>query len=82
MINWIKSRIGERTSWDGGVMIAMGLVALFATGFIKIAAVVAIVYGIWTIWKAEQYVGYLDSTIIFKHSTTYFTIGNGIFRMG
>tara|TARA_B100001248_G_C27288192_1_gene411117 strand:- start:30 stop:191 length:162 start_codon:yes stop_codon:yes gene_type:complete len=53
MINWIKSRIGERTSWDGGVMIAMGLIALFATGFIKIAAVAAIVYGIWTIWKAE-----------------------------
>ena len=53
MMNWIKSRIGERTSWDGGVMIAMGLIALFATGFIKIAAVVAIVYGIWTIWKAE-----------------------------
>ena len=52
-MNWIKSRIGERTSWDGGVMIAMGLVALFATGFIKIAAVFAIVYGIWTIWKAE-----------------------------
>ena len=35
MINWIKSRIGERTSWDGGAMIVMGLIALFATNFIK-----------------------------------------------
>ena len=43
----------ERTTWDGGVMIAMGLIALFATGLIKIAAVAAIIYGAWTIWKAE-----------------------------
>tara|TARA_Y100000385_G_C12542570_1_gene404429 strand:+ start:230 stop:391 length:162 start_codon:yes stop_codon:yes gene_type:complete len=53
MIDWIKSRIGERTTWDGGVMIAVGLIAFFATGFIKIAAVAAIAYGAWTIWKAE-----------------------------
>ena len=31
MMDWIKSRIGERTSWDGGVLIVMGLIALFAT---------------------------------------------------
>ena len=53
MMNWIKSRLVERTTWDGGVMIAMGLIAFFATGFIKIAAVAAIAYGAWTIWKAE-----------------------------
>ena len=53
MMDWIKSRISERTTWDGGVMIAIGLIAFFATGFIKIAAVAAIAYGAWTIWKAE-----------------------------
>ena len=53
MMDWIKSRMEERTTWDGGVMIAVGLIALFATGFIKIAAVAAIAYGAWTIWKAE-----------------------------
>ena len=53
MMDWIKSRMEERTTWDGGVMIAMGLIAFFATGFIKIAAVAAIAYGAWTIWKAE-----------------------------
>ena len=52
-MGWIKSRIGERTSWDGGVLIAIGLIALFATNFIKIAAIAAIAYGAWTIWKAE-----------------------------
>ena len=24
MLNWIKGRIGERTSWDGAVCIALG----------------------------------------------------------
>ena len=52
-MNWVKERIGERTTWDGGVMIAMGLIALFATSFIKLAAIAAIAYGAWTIWKAE-----------------------------
>ena len=52
-MGWIKSRISERTSWDGGVLIAMGLIALFATSFIKIAAVGAILWGAWTIWKGE-----------------------------
>ena len=32
MINWIKDRLGERTSWDGGVLIAMGIVALMFQG--------------------------------------------------
>ena len=29
MINWIKTRMKERTSWDGGVLIALGLMILF-----------------------------------------------------
>jgi hypothetical protein len=45
--------MNERTTWDGGVLVAMGLIALFATNLIKIAAIAAIAYGAWTIWKAE-----------------------------
>ena len=29
MINWIKDRISERTSWDGGALVAVGVVGLF-----------------------------------------------------
>ena len=29
MVNWIKGRVMERTSWDGGALIAVGLVVLF-----------------------------------------------------
>ena len=50
---WIKSRLDERTSWDGAVLIAVGLVILIAGPFAKLAAYAAIAYGAWTIWKAE-----------------------------
>jgi len=53
MIGWIKSRVGERTSWDGVVCIALGLMILFAAPLAKIAAGIAIAWGLWTIWKAE-----------------------------
>jgi len=51
--NWIKSRIEERTSLDGAVLIGVGLVILIAGPFAKLAAYAAIAYGAWTIWKAE-----------------------------
>ena len=53
MINWIKNRISERTTWDGAVCIALGLLVLFLTPLAKIAAGVAIAWGLWTIWKGE-----------------------------
>jgi len=50
---WINSRIEERTSWDGAVLIAVGLVILIAGPFAKLAAYGAIAYGAWTIYKSE-----------------------------
>jgi hypothetical protein len=50
---WINSRIEERTSWDGAVLIAVGLVILIAGPFAKLAAYIAIGYGAWTIYKSE-----------------------------
>ena len=50
---WINSRIEERTSWDGAVLVAVGLVVLIAGPFAKLAAYGAIAYGAWTIWKSE-----------------------------
>ena len=53
MVNWIKKRMKERTSWDGAVWIGLGLMILFLTQIAKIAAGLAIAYGVWTIWKSE-----------------------------
>ena len=54
MIKWIKSRTKERTSWDGAVCIALGLMILFIAPLAKIAAGIAIAWGAWTIWKKED----------------------------
>tara|TARA_Y200000002_G_scaffold308946_1_gene265310 strand:+ start:666 stop:830 length:165 start_codon:yes stop_codon:yes gene_type:complete len=50
---WIDDRKKERTSWDGAVLIIMGLLVLFLSPLAKIAAGIAIAYGAWTIWKSE-----------------------------
>ena len=54
MINWIKNREMERTSWDGGAMIAVGLVVLFLGPFAKYAAMAAIAWGAVTMFKSED----------------------------
>ena len=54
MVDWIKNRVMERTSWDGGALIAVGLIVLFLGPFVKWAAYAAILWGIWTIWKKED----------------------------
>ena len=50
---WFKNRAKERTSWDGAVCVALGVLVLFLSPLAKIAAGAAILYGAWTIWKAE-----------------------------
>ena len=54
MVNWIKNRVMERTSWDGGAMIAVGLVVLFLGPFAKYAAMAAIAWGVLTMLKSEK----------------------------
>jgi|TARA_Y100000389_G_scaffold73831_1_gene70467 hypothetical protein len=51
--NWILTRKDERTSWDGALLVLIGVLILFGTPFVKLAAWVAIFYGGWTIWKSE-----------------------------
>lgn len=50
---WITSRLDERTSWDGAMLVAVGVIILIAGPFAKLAAYVAIAYGAWTIYKSE-----------------------------
>ena len=52
-MGWIKDRIKERTTWDGGALIAVGLVVLLLGPFAKLAAMAAIAWGIITLIKSE-----------------------------
>ena len=54
MIDFIKARLAERTSWDGAVIIAMCVMVLCFGGLAKMAAWVGLAYGAWTCYKAEQ----------------------------
>jgi len=51
---FITSRLEERTSLDGAILIALGVLILIAGPFAKIAAYGAIAYGAWTIYKREK----------------------------
>ena len=48
--NWITKRIKERTSLDGAVLIALGLMILFLAPLAKIAAGLAIAYGAYGLY--------------------------------
>jgi hypothetical protein len=50
-MGWIKSRLLERTSYDGAVLIAGGIMMLIAP--ISLVAYGMIAWGLFTIWKSE-----------------------------
>lgn len=51
---WALARIKERTTWDGVVLMAAGVVYLVFEPIASIVAYGAIGYGAWTLWKKEK----------------------------
>lgn len=49
MINWIKDRFAERSSWGGGAIIVVSAATLIASPLIKYIAIAGVVYGIYAI---------------------------------
>ena len=54
MTDWIKERLVERTSLDGAMLIAVGVIVLLLGPLAKWAAYAAIVWGAWTILTKED----------------------------
>lgn len=54
MKKWLKARSKERTTFDGFVLIMLGLVVLVLGPFAKIAAWCAIAYGVITTVLKEK----------------------------
>ena len=50
----IKKLLGERTSLDGTVLIAVGVVCVLFAPLVKWAAYAAIAYGAWTLLTKEK----------------------------
>lgn len=51
--NWLLARWAERTTWDGTVIIGLGVIALLFSQLMPFAAYAAIAYGAWTLLKGE-----------------------------
>ena len=51
--DWILARFSERTSWDGGVIIAISLSLLLLGDLVWWGAWLALAYGIYTLVKSE-----------------------------
>lgn len=64
---WINTRLEERTSWDGAVLIAAGIAFLIFKPIASLVAYGAIAYGIWTLFKSEQTMIHHISSRDIKH---------------
>ena len=53
-MDYVKKIIGERTSLDGTVLIAVGVVCVLFAPLVKWAAYAAIAYGAWTLVMKEK----------------------------
>ena len=51
--SWMADRFTERTSWDGAMLILLGVLVLIAKPIAGLLAYAAIAYGAWTIYKSE-----------------------------
>lgn len=54
VLDWVKIRINERTTWDGVTIIIISVIALIATPLIKYAGWIGLGYGAWTLWKRDK----------------------------
>jgi hypothetical protein len=54
MMEWVKARLEERTTWDGAVLIGAGVAFLIFKPIAGLIAYGAIAYGAWTLYKEEK----------------------------
>lgn len=53
MIEWIKDRLTERTSWDGIVLLGIGASVVFLGPIADLLAYGMMAYGAFTLLKGE-----------------------------
>jgi len=51
---WILDRLKERTTWDGQVLIGVGVGILLVKSLLPIIAWVSIIYGVYTLVTPEE----------------------------
>lgn len=51
---WVKKRLGERTTWDGTVIVAVCGSYIIFDSIITVGAYAGIIYGLWTIYQEQK----------------------------
>lgn len=51
---WIKARLGEQTTYDGVVIVALCSSYIIFDSIITIGAYAGIIYGLWSIYKEQK----------------------------
>jgi hypothetical protein len=52
-MTWLKSKLTERSSMDGILMVAAGAAIIVFSPLTQMIAYAAIAWGAWTIWRKE-----------------------------
>ena len=53
IMNWIKERLSEISTWSGASLIALGLLVVLGGPLVKIAAYAAIIWGVVSIVRKQ-----------------------------
>tara|TARA_R110002167_G_scaffold78539_1_gene217177 strand:+ start:398 stop:646 length:249 start_codon:yes stop_codon:yes gene_type:complete len=53
IMNWIKERLTEISTWSGASLIALGLLVVLGGPLVKIAAYAAIIWGVVSIVRKQ-----------------------------
>jgi len=51
---WVMSRLGERTTYDGAVIVAVCGSYIIFDSIITVGAYEGIIYGLWTIYQEQK----------------------------
>jgi len=50
---WVEARLAERTTWDGGALIAISVLVLLAKPIVNLVAWLGLAWGVYTLVKKE-----------------------------
>ena len=51
---WVMSRLGERTTYDGAIIVALCASYILFESIIGIGAYAGVLYGLWTIYQEQS----------------------------
>jgi len=51
---WLQARLGERTTYDGVVIVTICGSYILFDGLIVMGAYAGILYGLWTMWQQQK----------------------------